>query len=330
MNLLPFEKPIFEIEKKISELEEESKIKNVDLSNSIDELKNELNRELERIFSNLTPWEIIQVSRHPERPKTIDFIKYLIPDYIYFCGDRLSREDSAIFGGLGSLDDKTVMIIGHNKGKTIKENLAYNFGMANPEGYRKALRLMHLAEKFNVPIITLIDTSGAYPGIEAEEHGQAEAIAKNLQEMFFIKVPIISVVIGEGGSGGALGISVSDKLLMMEFAVYSVISPEGCASILWRDSTKAEIAAKLLKITAKDLLTFNIVDKIIKEPIGGAHRNPKIALQNAKEEILLALNEIYTKFSDSKEDLINYRYERFKKIASYDYIISRNINKTEG
>ncbi len=234
MNLLPFEKPIVEIEKRIAELEKESKEKNIDLSSSIDKLRNELEEELERIFSNLTPWEIVQVTRHPDRPKTMDYVKYLIPDYVYFCGDRLFKEDSAIFGGLGTLDNQTVMLIGHNKGRNTRENLTFNFGMANPEGYRKALRLMHLAEKFNAPIITLIDTSGAYPGIEAEEHGQAEAIARNLQEMFSINVPIICVVIGEGGSGGALGIGISDKLLMMEFAVYSVISPEGCASIFER------------------------------------------------------------------------------------------------
>jgi acetyl-CoA carboxylase carboxyl transferase subunit alpha len=329
MNLLPFEKPIADIEKRIAELEKESKEKNIDLSSSIDKLRNELEEELERIFSNLTPWEIVQVTRHPDRPRTMDYVKYLIPDYVYFCGDRLFKEDSAIFGGLGTLDNQTVMLIGHNKGKNTRENLTFNFGMANPEGYRKALRLMHLAEKFNAPIITLIDTPGAYPGIEAEEHGQAEAIARNLQEMFSINVPIICVVIGEGGSGGALGIGISDRLLMMEFAVYSVISPEGCASILWRDSTKAEKAAELLKITAKDLLNFGIIDKIIKEPIGGAHRNQKAALQKVKEEIILSLAEIKAKFGDSKEDLLSGRYRRFQKIASYDYVSSKVAEKTE-
>lgn len=321
MNLLPFEKPILEIEKRISELEKESREKGIDLSSSIEELKHKLNLELERIFSNLTPWEIVQLARHPERPKISDYVKHLIPDYVFFCGDRLSKEDSAIFGALGTLDNKTVMLIGHNKGKNVRENLNSNFGMANPEGYRKALRLMRLAEKFGSPIITLIDTPGAYPGIEAEEHGQAEAIAKNLEEMFSIRVPIICVVTGEGGSGGALGIGVSDKLLMMQYAIYSVISPEGCASILWRDSSKAPMAAKLLRLTAKDLLEFGIIDKVIEEPVGGAHKNPKVALNKVKEEIINTLSSLNSEISSQNELLLK-RYEKFKKVASYEHINS--------
>ncbi len=323
MNFLPFEKPIIEIEDKIVELEKESQEKGIDLSSSIEELRRELNSEIDRIFSNLSPWEIVQLARHPERPKTSDYIRHIIPDYVFFCGDRLLREDSAIFGALGTLDNQTVMIIGHNKGKNIKENLKFNFGMANPEGYRKALRLMRLAEKFNSPIITLVDTSGAYPGIEAEEHGQAEAIARNLQEMFTIKVPIVCVVTGEGGSGGALGIGVSDKLLMLQYSIYSVISPEGCASILWKDSSKALLAAELLKLTAKDLLNFGIIDKIIEEPPGGAHRNPKEALNRVKDELINALSSVRKEYS-SQNDLIVKRYEKFRKIASYDYMNSIN------
>ena len=323
MNFLPFEKPSIEIEDKIVELEKESQEKGIDLSSSIEELRRELNSEIDRIFSNLSPWEIVQLARHPERPKTSDYIRHIIPDYVFFCGDRLLREDSAIFGALGTLDNQTVMIIGHNKGKNIKENLKFNFGMANPEGYRKALRLMRLAEKFNSPIITLVDTSGAYPGIEAEEHGQAEAIARNLQEMFTIKVPIVCVVTGEGGSGGALGIGVSDKLLMLQYSIYSVISPEGCASILWKDSSKALLAAELLKLTAKDLLNFGIIDKIIEEPPGGAHRNPKEALNRVKDELINALSSVRKEYS-SQNDLIVKRYEKFRKIASYDYMNSIN------
>lgn len=321
MNFLPFEKPIIEIENKIVELEKESQEKGIDLSSSIEELRRELNSEIDRIFSNLSAWEIVQIARHPERPKTSDYIKHLIPDYVYFCGDRLLREDSAIFGALGTLDNQTVMIIGHNKGKNVKENLKFNFGMANPEGYRKALRLMRLAEKFNCPIITLVDTPGAFPGIEAEEHGQAEAIARNLQEMFTISVPIICIVTGEGGSGGALGIGVSDKLLMLQYSIYSVISPEGCASILWKDSSKAQLAADLLNLTAKDLINFKIIDKIIEEPPGGAHRNPKETLNKVKYELINTLSSIRKEYS-SQNDLIFKRYEKFRKIASYDYLNS--------
>jgi acetyl-CoA carboxylase carboxyl transferase subunit alpha len=269
----------------------------------------------------LSACEIVQIARHPERPKTSDYIKHLIPDYVYFCGDRLLREDSAIFGALGTLDNQTVMIIGHNKGKNVKENLKFNFGMANPEGYRKALRLMRLAEKFNCPIITLVDTPGAFPGIEAEEHGQAEAIARNLQDMFTISVPIICIVTGEGGSGGALGIGVSDKLLMLQYSIYSVISPEGCASILWKDSSKAQLAADLLNLTAKDLINFKIIDKIIEEPPGGAHRNPKETLNKVKYELINTLSSIRKEYS-SQNDLIFKRYEKFRKIASYDYLNS--------
>jgi acetyl-CoA carboxylase carboxyl transferase subunit alpha len=325
MYLLPFEKSIYEIEKRIEELEKESINKNIDLNSSIEELRKELNTEIERIFSSLSRWEIVQLARHRNRPKTIDYVRALIPDYIYFCGDRLSKDDEAIFAAMGTFEGRLITVIGHNKGKNTKENIKYNFGMANPEGYRKALRIMKLAEKFNSPIVTIIDTQGAFPGAEAEEHGQAEAIAKNLRDMFSIKVPIICIVVGEGGSGGALGIGVGDKLLMMKYSMYSVISPEGCATILWRDSNKASEAAELLKLTAVDLSSFKLVDEIIEEPPGGAHRNPKLAVDLVKSSIKRSLDSLE---NVDKESLINNRYEKYKKLASYEQIIELKHNST--
>jgi acetyl-CoA carboxylase carboxyl transferase subunit alpha len=314
-NPLPFEKPIAEMENKIQEFEMESKTTGIDLSSSLDQLKKDLDLETIRIFESLTRWETVQLARHIDRPKTIDFIKFLIPDYVFFCGDRLFHEDPAIFGAMGTFNNENLMVIGHNKGKDTKENILCNFGCANPEGYRKALRLMYLAEKFNAPIVTIIDTQGANPGIIAEENGQSEAIARNLREMFSVTVPIIAVVIGEGGSGGALGIGVGDSVFMMEHSVYSVISPEGCASILFRDSTKAQVSAEQLKLTAKDLLHYHLIDGIIPEPIGGAHRDPKGAMESVKSVIE---NQLFRLKKQSKENLLETRYQKYKKIASYE------------
>jgi len=316
-NMLPFEKPMADIVTKIEELEIESKQSSIDLSSSIELLKAELESESRKIFSNLSRWETVQLARHIDRPKTIDFVKTLIPDYIFFCGDRLFHEDPAIFSAMGTFGDRNLMVIGHNKGKDTKENILCNFGCANPEGYRKALRLMRLAEKFNAPIVTIIDTQGANPGIIAEENGQSEAIARNLREMFSIQVPIIAVVIGEGGSGGALGIGVGDRVLMMEHSIYSVISPEGCASILFRDSTKAQLSAEQLKLTAKDLYHFNLIDEIIPEPLGGAHRDPRSAIENVVKSIqthLMVLDKL------SPSHLMDSRYEKYMNLASYDSI----------
>lgn len=316
-NMLPFEKPMADIEAKILELENESKQSSIDLSSSIEQLKLELESESRKIFSNLTRWETVQLARHIDRPKTIDFVKVLIPDYIFFCGDRLFHEDPAIFAAMGTFRDQNLMVIGHNKGKDTKENIQCNFGCANPEGYRKALRLMRLAEKFNAPIVTVIDTQGANPGIIAEENGQSEAIARNLREMFSIQVPIVAVVIGEGGSGGALGIGVGDKILMMEHSIYSVISPEGCASILFRDSSKAQHSAEELKLTAKDLDHFSLIDGIIPEPLGGAHRDPRTAIELVVKEVGQNLDELNNLSTSS---LIESRYQKYKKLASFDSI----------
>jgi acetyl-CoA carboxylase carboxyl transferase subunit alpha len=330
--LLPFEKPIDELQKRIEELEKESRERNIDLTTSIEQLKEQLNNELQLIFSNLSRWEKVMVSRHPGRPKLIDFVKGLIPDYLFFCGDRSFRDDPAIFGALGHINDQQlVMIIGHYKGKNTRENIACNFGMANPEGYRKALRLMRLAEKFRAPIVSLIDTPGAYPGIEAEEHGQSEAIAVNLRAMFNLTVPVLAVVTGEGGSGGALGIGVGDTILMLEHAIYSVISPEGCASILWRDASKAIQAAEKLKLTAQDLMGFRLIDGIITEPIGGAHRDHYTSIKIVQTAILKWLEEANQWSWD--ERLTEKRYEKFKKLASYAHVkelmnknhLSRNL-----
>ena len=265
---------IKELETKIEELKRFSEEQSIDFSKQIKELIKKLEEKyLEFSETELDSWERIQISRNPQRPYTLDYIQELCTDFVELHGDRLSKDDHAIVGGLATVDGYKIMIIGHQKGRDMESNIFRNFGMASPEGYRKALRLMRMAERFKLPILTLIDTAGAYPGIEAEEKGQGEAIAKNLSEMFGFKVPIVSVVIGEGGSGGALGIGVADSVLMLENSVYSVISPEGCASILFNDSTKAAEAAKSLKMDAINLKNFGVIDEIIEEPVGGAHRD---------------------------------------------------------
>lgn len=284
---LDFEKPIEELVDQLEKLEqvkEKSKLKSLD---AIKELEEKVESTRKEIYKNLTPWQKVQVSRHPERPYTLAYIDALTGgDFIELHGDRGVRDDKAMVGGLGSIDGKTFMFVGQQKGINTKMRQYRNFGMANPEGYRKALRLMRMAEKFNKPVVCFIDTPGAFPGLEAEERGQGEAIARNIYEMFNLKVPVIAVVIGEGASGGALGIGVADKVLMMEYTWYSVISPESCSSILWRSWDFKEQAADALKLTADDMLKNGLIDGIIKEPIGGAHTNPLEAFENVKKEIL--------------------------------------------
>ena len=311
---LEFEKPVVELEKKIEELRATASETKIDNSDEIEKLSKDMIRLQEEIFSNLTPWQITQLARHPLRPYTLDYISRIFSDFIELHGDRNFRDDPAIVGGLAMLEGEPVMVIGHQKGRTTKEKVFRNFGMPNPEGYRKAIRLMSMAERLKKPIITFIDTPGAFPGIGAEERGQAEAIAKNLMVMSRLKVPIIIVVIGEGGSGGALAIGVGDKILMLEYATYSVISPEGCAAILWKDGSKADIAAKALKITAKDLYSLVVIDEIVKEPPGSAHRNPDSMAITMKEVLIKSLQELKKL---SPDELVDMRYKKYRKIGKF-------------
>lgn len=311
---MKYDNEILELEKKILELRKFSEEKNIDLSSEIERLNKERDVFLKAASDEMSDWDRVALARHPERPYTMDYIENITTDFIELHGDRLFKDDAAIVGGLCKIDGKKVMIIGHQKGRTIEENIFRNFGMASPEGYRKALRLFKMAERFSIPIVNLIDTSGAYPGIEAEKHGQGEAIARNLLEMTGLKVPIISVIIGEGGSGGALALGVADKVLMMENAVYSVISPEGCAAILYKDSSRAEEAANDLKISSKSLKKLSVIDEIVEEPLGGAHRDYKMAANFLKNSILLNLREL------SKldiETLLKNRYKKFRNIGSF-------------
>jgi len=315
MNYLDFEKPIEELESQLIKLKEIQEKNKVDLSPSIKDLETKIQEKIKEIYDNLTPWQTVQVSRHPNRPYTLQYIEYLTGgNFMEFHGDRLVADDKAIVGGFGLLDGQTIMFIGHQKGVNTKMRQLRRFGMANPDGYRKALRLMRLAEKFNKPIVTLIDTPGAYPGLEAEERGQGEAIARNIQEMFSIKVPVICIIIGEGASGGALGIGVGDKVFMLQYTWYSVISPESCSSILWRGWQHKEKAAEALKLTAKDMLELKLIDGIIPEPLGGAHRNPEKAAQFVKETILKSLSEL-TKMNP--DERINKRIEKFTSMGVF-------------
>lgn len=291
MNYLDFEKPIEEISEQIEKLRVVANKNKVDVSASIRQLEEKIKTKKLEVYSKLTPWQRVQLSRHPDRPYTLDYIQAITQgNFVEFAGDRFVKEDKAMVGGFGSVDGKTIMFIGQQKGRTTKERQIRNFGMANPEGYRKSLRLMKLAEKFNKPIVTLIDTPGAYPGIEAEERGQAEAIARNLFEMARLKVPVICIIIGEGASGGAIGIGIGDKVLMLENTWYSVISPESCSSILWRSWDFKEKAADVLKLTPDDMLKNKLIDGIIAEPLGGAHTNPEEAYKLVKQEILKQLS----------------------------------------
>ncbi|MBI4930138.1 MAG: acetyl-CoA carboxylase carboxyltransferase subunit alpha [Bacteroidetes bacterium] len=309
MNYLDFEKPIEELSEQIEKLKHMAQKSKVDVSKSIRELEAKIKAKQIEIFSNLSPWQRVQLSRHPDRPYTLDYIQAITEgNFTEFAGDRFVKDDKAMVGGFGSVDGKTIMFIGQQKGRTTKERQMRNFGMANPEGYRKSLRLMKLAEKFNKPIVTFIDTPGAYPGIEAEERGQAEAIARNLYEMSRLKVPVICVIIGEGASGGALGIGVGDKVLMLENTWYSVISPESCSSILWRSWDFKEKAADVLKLTPEDMLKNKLIDGIIPEPFGGAHTNPEDSYRLVKEDILKHLKELQ---SMTVEERVKSRIEKF-------------------
>ncbi len=308
--VLDFEKPIIDLEQKIEEMRKYSD--NLDISEEIEKLEKKVRQLQESIFSNLTRWQKVQLARHPDRPYTLDYINLMTTDFIELHGDRVFRDDKAIVGGFAKLQGRTVMIIGHQKGRDTKSNLYRNFGMPNPEGYRKALRLMRLAAKFGKPIITLLDTPGAHPGIEAEEHGQAEAIARNLFEMSRLSVPVIVVIIGEGASGGALGIGIGDRILMLEHTWYSVISPESCSSILWRSWDYKEQAAEALKLTAPDLLEQGVIDRIVPEPTGGAHRNHQQAAEILNEVLLEELEHL-RKIKPSK--LIERRMEKFSKMG---------------
>lgn len=311
---MKFNSEILDLETKIVELKNFSKEKNIDLSLEIEKLSKQRDEYLKAAYEDLTDWDRVAIARHPERPYTLDYIENMTTDFIELHGDRLCKDDAAIVGGLCKIDGKKVMIVGHQKGRTIEENIFRNFGMASPEGYRKALRLFKMAERFSIPIVNLIDTAGAYPGIEAEKHGQGEAIARNLLEMAGLKVPIISVVIGEGGSGGALALGVADKVYMLENSVYSVISPEGCAAILYKDSSKAPEAANNLKISGHSLQSLGIIDGIVKEPIGGAHRDYKCAANDLKSIILSSLLELSKLDVDT---LLKNRYNKFRKMGSF-------------
>ncbi len=284
-----FEKPLADLIQQIEKVKQISEKTKVDMSATLAELEEKVQSTRNELYNHLTGWQKVQMSRHPERPQTLDYIQYICDDFIELHGDRTVKDDKAIIGGFATIQGQTVMMIGHQKGKNTKERQFRNFGMANPEGYRKALRLMRLAEKFNKPVITLIDTMGAYPGLEAEERGQGEAIARNLLEMSVLKVPILCFVVGEGASGGALGIGIGDKVYMLEHTWYSVISPESCSSILWRSWDFKEKAAECLKLTSGDMYQNQLIDGIVKEPLGGAHQNPLEMAATLKEQILTDL-----------------------------------------
>tara|TARA_Y100001968_G_scaffold215984_1_gene198700 strand:- start:1605 stop:2552 length:948 start_codon:yes stop_codon:yes gene_type:complete len=309
---LDFEKPIIELEEKLTQIKELASKSGKNLDDEAISIEKKINDLKKDIFSKLTRWQKVQLSRHPNRPYFLDYIYKMTDEFIEIHGDRFSKDDKAMVGGFGKVDGKTIMFIGHQKGRNTKERQFRNFGMANPEGYRKALRLMKMAEKFNKPIVCLIDTPGAYPGIEAEERGQAEAIARNIKEMTTLKVPVICIIIGEGASGGALGIGVGDKIFMMEFTWYSVISPESCSSILWRSWDFKEKAADALKLTSKDLLKQKIIDGIIKEPLGGAHNDPNKAAKKLKKKIIEEL-DILEKINPKKR--INERVNKFSSMG---------------
>lgn len=311
-NTLDFEKPIIDLENKIEEMRKYEG--HLDISNEIKTLEEKVIQLKKNIYENLTRWQRVQLARHPERPYTLDYIYMMTEDFVELHGDRLFKDDHAIVGGFAKLDEYKVMIIGHQKGRDTKSNLYRNFGMPNPEGYRKALRLMKLAEKFNKPVITMLDTPGAYPGLEAEQRGQAEAIARNLLEMSRLKVPIIVVIIGEGASGGALGIGVGDRILMLQNTWYSVISPESCSSILWRSWDYKEQAAEALKLTADDLLQQGIIDRIVPEPLGGAHKDHQ-GMANTLKSILK--EELAALIKIKPEKLIQNRLEKFGKMGVY-------------
>lgn len=317
MQYLDFEQPIADLEKKIEELENLSTVGDGILKKEITSLNKKVEELRKSIFTDLTRWQRVQLARHPDRPYTLDYIDKFVDDFVELHGDRFHADDKAIVAGLGRIDGQSVMIIGHQKGRDTAGRTYRNFGMANPEGYRKAYRLMKLAEKFKVPIITLLDTPGAFPGLEAEERGQAEAIARNLKMMALLKVPLITVVIGEGASGGAIGIGMGNEVFMMENTWYSVISPESCSSILWKTWDYKEQAAAVLKLTAKDLEELKVIDGVIPEPLGGAHRDPDEAAKLVKQQILKSLKKL-KKLSATK--LVEQRVEKYSSIGAFEVV----------
>lgn len=312
--ILDFERPIVELENKIEELRKFSNEKEIDLSGEIVTLEKKLQDLKENIYNNLSPWQKIQIARHPERPNAAEYIRHIFTNFIELHGDRFYRDDRAVIGGVCRFNGQPVTVVGHLKGKDTKENIARNFGMLHPEGNRKALRLMKQAEKFNRPVICFIDTPGAYPGEGAEERGQGEAIARNLMEMSQLKVPVIAIVIGEGGSGGALALGVGDHIMMLEHAVYSVITPEQFAEILYKDISKAQESAAMMKMTAGDLLGFGVIDEIITEPLGGAHKDIELTAGNIKDGITKALANIQELSGD---ELLSKRYQKFRSIGCH-------------
>lgn len=321
---LDFEKPILELSKQLSVLKERAEESHVDFSDEIESLSYKLEETKKQTYSNLTEWQRVQIARHPLRPYSLDYITRIFSEFQELHGDRLYADDQAMVCGIARLNNMPVAIISQQKGRDIKENLERNFGMQSPEGYRKAMRIMRLAERFNIPIITIVDTAGAFPGIESEERHVAEAIAANLRDMMLIKSPIISVVIGEGGSGGALGIAISDRILILENAYYSVISPEGCAAILWNDRAKAPEAAKALRLSSEKLLEFGVVEEILPEPLGGAHNDYDATAATIKTGILKHLKELNKYTTDQ---LLKNRYKRFRKLGIFEIKTTEELSK---
>jgi acetyl-CoA carboxylase carboxyl transferase subunit alpha len=315
MNFLEFEQPIAELEAKIDELKFVTNDAEVNIGEEIARLRAKSRALTMSIFSSLSQWQIAQLARHPQRPYTLDYISSIFTDFQELHGDRMYADDHAIVGGVARLDGRPVMIIGHQKGRDTKERVRRNYGMPKPEGYRKALRLMNMAERFRLPLITFIDTAGAYPGVGAEERGQSEAIARNLFVMSSLQVPIVSIVIGEGGSGGALAIGVCDRLLMLQYSIYSVISPEGCAGILWRSADKKDLAAEAMGVSAERIARLGVVDEVIREPLGGAHRDPQVMCDDVREALLRHLNELQTL---SVEELLANRHKRLRGYGVYN------------
>jgi acetyl-CoA carboxylase carboxyl transferase subunit alpha len=313
-NILEFEKPIAELEGKLRELRASSQGQSLDFESEIRKLDGKLREKTVEIFQNLSAWQIAQLARHPSRPYTLDYIGHICEEFHELAGDRAFADDAAIVGGLGRIDGKAVMIIGHQKGRDTKQKIRRNFGMPRPEGYRKALRLMQMAERFHLPLLTLIDTPGAYPGVGAEERGQSEAIARNLLEMAKLRVPIVCTVIGEGGSGGALAIGVGDRVNMLQFSTYSVITPEGCASILWRSAERARDAAEAMGMTAARIHEHGLIDQIIPEPLGGAHRDPRTTADHLKAVILDQIADLEKLDTDV---LLTQRYEKLRAMGQY-------------
>lgn len=310
---LAFERQLNDLQTKIEELRRLNTGSHLELTGEIELLEDRLRRQTAEVYAQLSPWERVNVARHTDRPLTSDYVQMMLDDFVELHGDRVYGDDRAILTGLATMAGQRFLLVGHRKGKTVKDRLACNFGCAHPEGYRKAMQKMRLAEKWKLPIVTFINTPGAYPGIGAEERGQASAIARNILEMFDLKVPVVCIVIGEGGSGGALGIGVGDRVGMLENSYYSVISPEGCAAILWKSGEKAPEAAEALKLTSKDLLRLGLVDKVIEEPLGGAHRDPKGAVDRVKNQIVEWLTELQ---ATPLEQLLGKRYEKFRRMGT--------------